>query len=138
MKDKIINSFSNNLKELVDNIIVKDKKIFVTLKAENSNQAKDFEKLKEECEQKITNFNLFDEINVTFTKIKKRFSKVIVVSSCKGGVGKSTLSVNLALSFKKLGKKVGLLDGDLYGPSIPKLLNINKKPDVNDKKKLYP
>ena len=52
MKDKIINSFSNNLKELVDDIIIKDKKVFVTLKAENSNQAKEFEKLKEECEKK--------------------------------------------------------------------------------------
>ncbi len=52
MKDKIINSFSNNLRELIDDIVIKDKKIFVTLKAENSNQAKEFEKLKEECEKK--------------------------------------------------------------------------------------
>ena len=42
------------------------------------------------------------------------------------------------MSFQKLGKKVGLLDGDIYGPSIPKLLNINSKPDVNEKKKIIP
>ncbi len=138
MKDKIINSFNSELKELIDDIVIKDKKIFVTLKAQNPHQAKKLDSLKKECEKNISNFNLFEEINITFTATKKKFSKVIVVSSCKGGVGKSTLSVNLALSLKKIGKKVGLLDGDLYGPSIPKLLNINTKPDVNDKKKIIP
>ena len=87
MKDKIINSFSNDLRELVDNIIIKDKKVFVTLKAENPNQAKELENLKKECEQKIKDFNLLDEINVTFTTTQKKFSKVIVVSSCIGVVG---------------------------------------------------
>ncbi len=138
MKDKILESFSDDLKKLIDNIIIKGKKIFVTLNAENSNQARELENLKLECEKNISNFNYFDEINVTFTTMKKKFSKVIVVSSCKGGVGKSTLSVNLALSLNKLGKKVGLLDGDIYGPSIPKLLNITTKPDVNDKKQIIP
>ena len=86
MKDKIINSFSNDLRELVDDIIIKDKKVFVTLKAENSNQAKEFEKLKEECEQKIKDFNLFDEINVTFTTIKKNFQKLLLYQVVKVGL----------------------------------------------------
>ena len=61
----------------------------------------------------------------------------IAISSAKGGVGKSTFATNLALALKNIGCKVGLLDADIYGPSIPKMLNIDEKPK-SDGQKLEP
>jgi ATP-binding protein involved in chromosome partitioning len=63
---------------------------------------------------------------------------VIAVASGKGGVGKSTVAVNLALGLAKLGLKTGLLDADIYGPSVPRLLAISEKPRSRDGKILEP
>ena len=63
---------------------------------------------------------------------------IILVGSGKGGVGKSTIALNLSVSLAQNKKKIGLLDADIYGPSIPKLLDIKDKPQISESKKIIP
>ena len=62
----------------------------------------------------------------------------IAISSAKGGVGKSTFAMNFAIALKSIGLKVGILDADIYGPSLPKMMSVNEKPKSEDGKSMTP
>ena len=64
--------------------------------------------------------------------------KTLLISSAKGGVGKSTFAVNIAFALQNLGLKIGILDADVYGPSLPKLMDLKQRPENKDGKYLIP
>ncbi len=142
---KILSTINNPITsrlliEDISQIIISDGVVTFAIYAEQT-RAQEAMKLRDICIKEIKKLGGINKVNISITsknssnkKQEKKdtavngVKKIVLVASGKGGVGKSTISVNLAVALAKLGKKVGLVDVDIYGPSVPTLLGINKKP----------
>ncbi|MTI87395.1 MAG: Mrp/NBP35 family ATP-binding protein [Balneolaceae bacterium] len=143
--------------DMVQDIISQDKYISFTLEMgeQNDELAQQIIKNCEEAIYKFIDKEAIVDVQTAVNLSKKRAQQeqqpqqeqpqilpgvknIIAVASGKGGVGKSTVAVNIAATLAKQGHKVGLLDTDVYGPSIPTMFNIHDRPNITTQKKLVP
>ena len=134
-------------------------KVSFILEASSLDIAQDLEAQRSAIQNKLLQIDGLDEVSIVVTSHSKEppklkigghpkpqettmkpqsVSKIIAIASGKGGVGKSTVSSNLAVALANKGKKIGLLDADIYGPSQPRMMGVSQRPSSPDGKRINP
>ncbi len=140
---------------MIDNITVDDNNVSVSLKITTEKDDKK-QAVIDTVKNVLQSTNTFDKIDVTLSQEGhtpphthqqqapagptplEGIEHIVAIASGKGGVGKSTVAANIAVALTQKGHKVGLLDLDIYGPSLPTILGFNDNPELTQDKKLIP
>ena len=145
--------------DIVRALHVDGAKVSFVLEAPSSDIAQDLESRRPAIRKTLLQIEGLDEVSIVVTSHSKEppklkigghpkrqettmkpqsVSKIIAIASGKGGVGKSTVSSNLAVALADKGKKIGLLDADIYGPSQPRMMGVSQRPSSPDGKSIIP